>query len=79
MHTCMYIYIYIVTEHNSTSEFIWEREGKKMLENEKYWNNPFIYEYNIVYCAVYYWILGEYGDTERVSNKGANLIKAQYI
>jgi hypothetical protein len=25
-------------------------EIKKTLKNEKYWNNPAIYEYNIMHC-----------------------------
>jgi hypothetical protein len=51
-----------------------------MLENEKYWNNPYIHKYNITWCTVTGWILVEYGDIERVSNGGElNLIKAQYI
>jgi hypothetical protein len=50
-----------------------------MLENEKDWNNPSIHEYNITYCTVSSWILGEHVDTERVSNWVNNLIKAQYI
>jgi hypothetical protein len=27
-------------------------EWKKVLENEKYWNSPSTYEYNIKYCTV---------------------------
>jgi hypothetical protein len=30
-------------------------EGKKMLENEKYWNNPSICEYNIMYYFEICW------------------------
>jgi hypothetical protein len=43
-------------------------EGKKMLDNEKSWNNPSIYEYNIIYSTKCCWILGEEGNWERVSN-----------
>jgi hypothetical protein len=52
---------------------------KKMLQNEKYWNNPSIYD--IMHCTVSCWTLGEYCDREYVINrgKGINLIKAQYI
>jgi hypothetical protein len=47
----------------------WELgNGMKMLENEKYWNNPCAYEYIILIVSC--WILGEDGDRERGS-KGA--------
>jgi hypothetical protein len=54
---------------------------KKMRENEKYWNNPSVYDYNTMHYTVRYWILGEHGDREWVSNRGGevNLIKAWYI
>jgi hypothetical protein len=54
---------------------------KKMLENEKYWNNPYVYKYNIMHHTVSCWILGEHGDREWVSNTGemVNLIKAWSI
>jgi hypothetical protein len=58
------------------------REKMKMLENEKYWDNPSTYEYNIMYCTVNCWIWGEHVDRERVSNReeeGFNLIKAWHI
>jgi hypothetical protein len=42
---------------------------KEMLENEKYWNNPSAYEYNIMHCTVSCWILGEHGGREWVSNR----------
>jgi hypothetical protein len=56
------------------------RESNKMLENEKCWKNPSIYEYNIMRCTVSYWVLGEHGNREWVSNRGkeVNLIKAQH-
>jgi hypothetical protein len=38
-----------------------------------------IYEYSIIFCTVSCWILGEYGDRERVSNVGLIWLKAQYI
>jgi hypothetical protein len=41
-----------------------------MLENEKFWNNPSIFEYNIMRCAVSCWIWGEHGDGEWVGNGG---------
>jgi hypothetical protein len=34
---------------------------KRMLENEKYWNNPSIYECNIIHYTVSCWMLGEHG------------------
>jgi hypothetical protein len=40
-----------------------------MLESEKYWNNPFIYKYNVTYCTVSSWILVEHGDRERVNKR----------
>jgi hypothetical protein len=48
-----------------------------MLENKKYWNNPSIYEYNIMHYTVFCWLLGEHGDRECVSNGGerVDLIK----
>jgi hypothetical protein len=49
-------------------------ERKKMLENEKYGNNPFMYEYNVIHCSVSCWILVEHGDREWVSNGGEGLI-----
>jgi hypothetical protein len=91
IHICMYIYIdtyvymcvyvYSVTEQNciSPSGEIWEvGERKKILDNEKYWKNPSIYEYNIMQCTVSCWILGELCYREWVSNggNGVNLIKA---
>jgi hypothetical protein len=45
-----------------------------MLENEKYWNSSAINEYNIMHYTVSYWILGEYGDREWVSNRRKGLI-----
>jgi hypothetical protein len=50
-------------------------EVKKMLENEKYWNNPSICEYNIMHCTVSCWILEEHGDREWVSNGGLIWLK----
>jgi hypothetical protein len=50
-----------------------------MLEIEKYWNNPSIYEYNIIHYTVSCWILWEHGNGERESNGGDNFIKAWYI
>jgi hypothetical protein len=38
-----------------------------------------MYEDNITQCAVSSWIIGKQGDRERVSNKGINLIKTQYL
>jgi hypothetical protein len=40
-----------------------------------------MYEYNIIHCTVSYWILGEHGDREWVSNgeEEVDLIKAQYL
>jgi hypothetical protein len=61
---------------------VWEvEERKKMLENEKYWNNPSMDEYNTMYSKISYWILGDPGDREWVSNgrEGVNFIKAWYI
>jgi hypothetical protein len=40
------------------------REVKKMLDSEKYWNNPFIYVYSIMYCTVSHGIFGEHGGRE---------------
>jgi hypothetical protein len=40
-----------------------------MLENEKYWNNPSIYEYNIMHYTVSCSILGEHGDREWVTGE----------
>jgi hypothetical protein len=45
-----------------------------MLNNEKYWNNPSINEYNIMHGTVSYWILGEHGDREWVNNGRMELI-----
>jgi hypothetical protein len=39
-------------------------EIKKILGNERYWNNPFIHEYNIMHYTVSGWLLGEDGDRE---------------
>jgi hypothetical protein len=39
-----------------------------MLEIERYWGNPSMYEYNVMYYTVSFWTLGEHGDRERVSN-----------
>jgi hypothetical protein len=50
-------------------------EEKKMLENEKYWNNPPIYEYNIMCCTISCGTLGEHGDREWVRIVEVNLIK----
>jgi hypothetical protein len=70
-------------EQNCISERVWmnyrRQKKEKMLENEKHWNNPTIYEYNIVYCIVICWVLGKYNDREWVSNGEVNLIKARYI
>jgi hypothetical protein len=41
-----------------------------MLENEKYWNNPSTYEYNIMHYTVSCWISGEQGNREWLSNEG---------
>jgi hypothetical protein len=48
-----------------------------MLKNEKYWNNPSIYEHNIMHCTVICWLLGDHGDRQWESNEGeiVNLIK----
>jgi hypothetical protein len=68
----MYIYVYIVKE----SKIVLVRglqemqEGKKMLENEKYWNNRSIYEYNIKYYTVSSSVLGEHDDRDWESNGG---------
>jgi hypothetical protein len=36
---------------------LWEEdERKKMLENEKFWNNSSLYEYNKMHCTVNCWI-----------------------
>jgi hypothetical protein len=52
-----------------------EGKGKKMLKNEKYWNIPSTYEYNItIHCKLLN--CGEHGDREIVRNGGVNLIKA---
>jgi hypothetical protein len=78
----VYIYIYSDREQNCISEYegpTGGRRGKENVTELKYWNNPSIYEYNIMYCTVSCWTLGEHGDRERVSNGGANLIKAWYI
>jgi hypothetical protein len=40
-----------------------------MLENEKYWNSPSLYDYNIMHCTVSCWMLGEHGDGEWGSNE----------
>jgi hypothetical protein len=52
-----------------------------MLDNEIYWNNPPIYEYNIMQYTLNYRLLGEHGDREWVNNRGeeVNLIKEWYI
>jgi hypothetical protein len=49
-------------------------EGKKMLDNEKYWNKPPICEYNITHCTGSYWILGEHSDREWVTKEEKGLI-----
>jgi hypothetical protein len=51
------------------------REVKTMLDIEKYWNNPSIYEYNIMDCTVSCWILGEHGDREWVVTEGLIWLK----
>jgi hypothetical protein len=38
-----------------------------------------MYEYNIIYCAISCWILGDYCDRGRVSDEVINLVKAQYL
>jgi hypothetical protein len=50
------------------------RGGKRILENEKYWNLASVYEGNIMQCTVSCWMLGEHGERERVSNGGWVLI-----
>jgi hypothetical protein len=40
-----------------------------MLENEKSWDRPSVYEYNIIYCTVNCWILEDSGDREWVNNE----------
>jgi hypothetical protein len=46
-----------------------------MLENEKYWNKPSIYEYNIMRCTVSCWLLKEHDDREWISNGGLSRLK----
>jgi hypothetical protein len=46
-----------------------------MLENEKYSNNPYIYEYNVIYYTAICWTLGEHGDREWVSNEKVIWVK----
>jgi hypothetical protein len=36
-------------------------------------------EYNIIYCAISCWMLGDYSDRERLSNEMINLMTAQYL
>jgi hypothetical protein len=52
---------------------------KKMLENEKDWINPSIYQYNM-HCTVSCWTVKEHDDRKWVCNRGeeVNLIKAWY-
>jgi hypothetical protein len=40
----------------------------------KYWHDPSIHEYNIMYCTINCWLLGEHGDRGWVSNGGRELI-----
>jgi hypothetical protein len=66
-----------VTEQNCISESVWRVYGggrEKMLEDLKYWNNPSIYEYNIMHRTVSCWILMMHGEREWVSNGGEGLI-----
>jgi hypothetical protein len=76
-HTHTYIYIYIYSERENKIVLVslsdgttGDGRGKKMLENEKYWDNPSICEYNMTYCAISCQILGEHGDRESVSDGG---------
>jgi hypothetical protein len=73
-----------VREQNCINESVWEdyEKIKKMVENEKYWNSPSIYEYNIINCTPHHWLLGENGDREWVGIcvEGCVIFtKAQYI
>jgi hypothetical protein len=75
---CIYVCIYRDREQNCISQSVWESYGrweKKKLETEKYWNNPSMYEYNIMHCIVRCWMLGEHGDRECISNRGQGSIK----
>jgi hypothetical protein len=79
----MYKYVY---DHTQTHTYIeWENKivlmclfegtteggrGKENVREWKFWNKPFIYEYNIMHCNVSCWILGKHGDREQVSNGG---------
>jgi hypothetical protein len=82
IYTYTHIHTYIVERRQNchlsgrTTE---DGRGKKMLENEIYWNSWSIYEYNTMYCTASCWMLGEHDDREWVSNGGINLIKAWYI
>jgi hypothetical protein len=84
INTYTILYIYIDRENKIVSVSLSKRttggrEGKKMLQNEKYWNNPSLNEYNIRYHTANCWILGEHGDRETVSNAEVNGIEAWYI
>jgi hypothetical protein len=62
----IYIYIYSEREQNCISESIWGSMGcgrnKENVSNEKYWNNPSIYEHKITHCTVSFWISGDHDD-----------------
>jgi hypothetical protein len=46
-----------------------------LLDNENYWNNSPIYEYNVMHCNLLN-IRGD-DDKESVSNRRVNLIKSE--
>jgi hypothetical protein len=85
-HTYIYIHTHVVRDNKivlvSLSEGTFGGgRSKEHVREWKYWNHPCIYEYNTMHCTVGYWILGEHGDREWVSDGGEeiNLINAWYI
>jgi hypothetical protein len=50
------------------------RRGKENVREWKFWNNPPLYEYNIMHCTANFLILGEHGDRKWVGNGGMELI-----
>jgi hypothetical protein len=64
-------------------EFVWGGKGgggrKKMSENENYWNNPSVYECNVMHCTVNCWILGKHGDRKWISNGREGMIYTDLI
>jgi hypothetical protein len=55
------------------------REGKRMIEWITLKYIASVHEDDIAKCTVSCRIVGEQGDRESISNRGVNMIKAQYI